>query len=78
MGELLLAHGASIEERDSKGYTALIMASEWACADTVKMLLGKGADPTVVTKKGRTALWFAKREKFGDIVKLLLPHLPKE
>lgn len=63
---MLLDAGAEVNARDSRGMTALMLASASARQDEkiLKLLLRRGADPKAVSASGETALdWAAK---FGD------------
>jgi ankyrin repeat protein len=57
---LLLDRGATINLRDSRGYTALMHAAEAGSLSTAKLLLARGADPTCRSSSGTTALSLAK------------------
>jgi ankyrin repeat protein len=61
----LLGGGASSNERDAGGTPALMAATLYAGADSVKLLLDRGADPNGVNSAGATALMWA------------IPNLPK-
>ena len=63
-----------MEDKDNRGYTALIMAVEFDCVETVKMLLENGADPTARTNDGRTAMWFAQSGKLTGVLNVLRQH----
>ena len=56
----LLAKGASVNERDAEGNTALMWAAaEPGQSDLVRLLLDRGADVNARNKQGYTALMFA-------------------
>ena len=55
---MLLDAGADVNARNN-GYTALMVASQRADANTVRMLLDGGADPNMRNKVGQTALMIA-------------------
>ena len=65
----LLAQGANVNVQNAAGGTPLIEAVYNNHADTVKLLLEKGADPNVRKTDGATALGFA--QKYPPIVELL-------
>jgi ankyrin repeat protein len=52
----MIDDGASVDERDSHGYTALIIAAYDGQPQTVEYLMGRGADPCAADLKGNTAL----------------------
>ena len=43
----LLDHGADINTRDKKGYTALIIATQYKYIVIIRLLLDRGADPYI-------------------------------
>jgi len=62
MTQMLLRNGAEVNQADSWGDTALINAAKWSYrgafprfADTIRLLLIKGADPLQANNKGETA-----------------------
>ena len=63
-----MAHGVDVNQQNSYGYTALILASIWGYADGVTLLLSKGADASIRDREGKTALDVAKS---SDIRRLL-------
>lgn len=60
---LLLDAGANINAKDCRGMTPLMLsvASETQRADVVKLLLKRGADPSVKSLAGETALDWARK-----------------
>ncbi|HZZ30907.1 MAG TPA: ankyrin repeat domain-containing protein [Phenylobacterium sp.] len=52
----MIDDGAAVDERDSHGYTALIIAAYDGQPQTVEFLMGRGADPCAADLKGNTAL----------------------
>lgn len=54
--QLLLAHGAHVNERGSGGSTPLIMAAGYGYTDIVTTLLKAGADPNLRGTNGQDAL----------------------
>jgi ankyrin repeat protein len=70
---LLLAKGASVEAKDNKGSTALMMAaiSDINPAPVVKLLLKKGANAEAQDNNGDTALKLATTAGNAEVVKLL-------
>lgn len=67
-----LAEGRSLEERDAHGNTLLMQAALAGRAETMRLLLERGANAGATNGNGATALMFAA----GDAakVKLLLAH----
>ena len=63
-----------IEQKDSNGFTPLILASYYAYTPIVKYLLEQGADVDQRDNKGWTALIYASYYNFYDIVQILLNH----
>ncbi len=66
---LLLDHGADVNFRNSEVYeaTALMDAARLGVIETVKLLLARGADPSLKTRFGQTALDEARRNQhWGD------------
>ena len=53
--DLLLAHGASLDDTDNRGRTALMIAAELGDAAVVDLLLERGADRTLKDKQSKTA-----------------------
>jgi ankyrin repeat protein len=68
----LVAHGADVNARDSKGATALMYAAIYGDLDYVNLLLEKGADPNAANDLGINALMWAA----GDLgkVRALVAH----
>jgi ankyrin repeat protein len=54
-----LSRGASVQERNAEGATALMLASQSGSIDAVVALLNAGADASVVDDRGRSARDFA-------------------
>jgi len=52
---LLLDRGARTDDRDNRGRTALMIASESGHAGAVELLLKRGADPSLKDKDGKDA-----------------------
>ena len=70
--KLLLDGGASVDQRDSRGYTALIWASATGWTEVADLLLERGADIDARSKSGHTALHAAAANGHGEVVELLL------
>ena len=61
-----------LDAQNHQGGTALIEATTQGRADTVRLLLGAGADPNVANDGGAPALMYAASGKKLDIVRILL------
>jgi uncharacterized protein len=53
--DLLLAHGANLDDADNRGRTALMIAADLGYADVVDILVHRGADRTKKDRDGKTA-----------------------
>jgi ankyrin repeat protein len=71
---ILVDHGAQIEARDNKGFTPLIIASDFHHLPFVAYLISKGANVNAKTVKNRTALYRAAKEGDFPLVKLLVEN----
>ena len=67
----LLKQGANIETKDQGGSTALALAADYGHADTVNLLLVKGADPVAGRVAGDDALIEAAERVAPKKVELL-------
>ena len=67
----LISKGTPVNGIDQYGHSALTEASWNGLTETVKLLLDKGADPTVQKSDGETALSLAASRKHPAIVDLL-------
>jgi ankyrin repeat protein len=75
MAELLLKHGADVNQANSLGTTPLMMASASGSAAAVKMLLDHGADANVREHvHEQTALMFAANMDRAEVIRVLLVH----
>ena len=70
--QILIGHGADVNQLTSSNYTALMSAARWGCVDVVPVLLSAGADVNVRGRDGRTALAWAKESKAKTIVDALV------
>lgn len=66
--EVLLSHGASIDEPDRVGNTALHYASHRGDLESVKLLLNQGANFTIKNNKCETALDIANNEEIRTYI----------
>jgi ankyrin repeat protein len=57
--DLLLAHGAALDDTDNRGHSALMTAASLGDAAVVDLLLTRGADRSLKDKEGKTALELA-------------------
>jgi ankyrin repeat protein len=64
--DLLLAHGAAVDDADDRGRTALMIAAELGYADVVAVLLRRGADRARKDKNGKSALDLATNAGVRD------------
>jgi CDP-diacylglycerol--serine O-phosphatidyltransferase len=70
--ELLLARGATADQRDEGGMTALMLAAGMGFQEAVEVMLAAGADANVRDLSGMTALDVAEDHGSHDIVAALL------
>jgi len=68
---LLISSGASINDIDSVGMTALLYAAREGHIEVVKTLINHRADKTVRNKKKLRALDYAYLYKFDEIISIL-------
>jgi len=61
--DLLLAHGAMLDDTDNRGRTALMIATSLGDAAVVDLLLQRGASRGLKDKEGKTALDLAPNAK---------------
>lgn len=72
VSRMFLQDGADTEEKDSRGYTALLLAARRGLWEIADLLLEAGADPYPADDRGRTALHYAVAAGSSSTVKLLL------
>jgi uncharacterized protein len=68
----LLDEGCPIDERDYRGYSALMLAGYCGNLDAVQLLLSRGADPNTSDLFGNTVLMGAAYKGVARVVELLL------
>jgi len=68
----LLEEGCPIDERDYRGYSALLLAGYCGNIDAVELLLFRGADPNTRDLFGNTVLMGAAYKGFAKVVQRLL------
>ena len=76
--KLLIDAGLSVDARDNKGYTALMIAANQQTPDRVRDLLKLGADATLKNEAGKTALDLARRFESitgPEVVRIIKEHL---
>ena len=69
--QLLIARGAEIDALAPNGSTPLMMAAQYGSEDSVKLLLGAGADAKRRNTRGLTAVDFARLSGRAPLVKQL-------
>ena len=72
VSRMFLENGADPDEKDPRGYTALLLAARRGLWDIVGMLLQAGADPNPADDRGRTPLHYAVAADAADITALLV------
>jgi ankyrin repeat protein len=69
----LLSGGASVESRlKGSGWTPLISACASGCAESARVLLDAGADPSASAADGRTPLHFSAQLGDVELIRMLL------
>jgi hypothetical protein len=68
----MIADGAPVDEADSHGYTALILAAYDGQRQTVEFLMARGADPCASDLRGNSALMGAAFKGETEIADLLV------
>lgn len=71
----LLACGVSVDTRDGKGRTPLMLAATNDATETAELLLAAGADTTAYNKGNRPLIDYVRR---ADIGRLVMAHTPSE
>ncbi len=69
--ELLIAHGANVDQADKKKRTPLMIAALLNDAHAVSLLIAKGANIHLVNSENKTALDLATEKGFKEIMSLL-------
>jgi ankyrin repeat protein len=72
IAHLLLSRGADVNQRNTRGESALLLAADAGDAELVRALLDKEADVNVSNKDGWTPLFFAANRGKADFVRALL------
>lgn len=73
----LLEQGATADEKDKDGWTALFWASWSGMTDTAKVLVNAGSDINLADRLGNTPLMIAAQRGNPEIVRLFLDHQAK-
>ena len=73
IAQLLLDHGAKVDELDGPGQTALMFAAEGGYKEVVEILLAADADLSIEDRNGETALDKAVNQNHFEVQKLLEP-----
>jgi uncharacterized protein len=71
MMELLLSHGAYINEKQRGGWTVLHLAAQYNDTEMILYYLKQGADPFIAREDGKTALELAEDEGCLDAAAVL-------
>lgn len=66
--ELLLAHGADIDQLDDRGRSALMIAAERGHAEVVQHLLAMDADPLAKDRDGKRAIDLAANDQVRQLL----------
>ncbi len=69
LAHVLLAWDIELDQVDTHGNTALILASRGGYADVVQSLLKKGAEPNARNRDGKTALDVAANKRIADLLR---------
>lgn len=71
--QILLSRGVDVNRKDSRGRTALILATDNHCyKDAVKELIRAGAELNAADQKGKTALHYALAYGSQDVARFLI------
>ncbi|KAL9961138.1 hypothetical protein ACROYT_G030030 [Oculina patagonica] len=74
--ESLLSRGFSVDCRDGRGITPLMVAAARGKLQAVEYLLAKGANPSLEDNNGWNSLHYASYSGNPDIIELMLSHVP--
>jgi|GEM_PF-2445749 len=76
--DYLLHHGMSIDQRNSEGYTALMIASIHNQLDVVNYLMAHGANAYLMDNRGMNSVALACENNNFEIVKYFMNHEEKK
>ncbi|OMJ69090.1 hypothetical protein SteCoe_33275 [Stentor coeruleus] len=71
--EVLVAHGANINEMDKKKVTPLMVAAMYNRLETVKFLVQKGASTKIKSREGKSAIHYAADNGCEEVLQYLAP-----
>jgi uncharacterized protein len=74
LAQSLIEQKVDINQKDERGYTALILATYNQSSDVAELLLKHGADPEIGDRTGRTALMGASFQGDVKCVAILLEN----
>lgn len=75
---LLKRYNFSINSISDCGKTPLIWAAEKGATDTIKLLLGQGADKNIADFSGNTAYDYAVQKGYVEVIEILKPERHKK
>jgi ankyrin repeat protein/predicted DNA-binding WGR domain protein len=72
--ELLIRHGANVNEMDKKKITPIMVAARYNRTETLKLLISKGVSCKIKSREGKSAIHYACEHGSYDALKLLIPE----
>ena len=72
--ELLIDHGADVNNKDTRKQTPLWVAAEEGHKDICEVLIQNGASVNEKDVTEKTPFWIAARKKHEDVCKILIDH----
>lgn len=70
--DILLQHNVSVDTKDGKGFTPLIVAAQYGQTMLAAYLIGKGASLYVTDLEGDTALHWAASKGHSELMRMLI------